>query len=271
MPAPITVRRGRSPLWEPLAHRRAFPHRTIRCKPSWRTSSQPCCHTIFSRSRSCGSWQLEPTTRAIAAEPCCSTTVRRTIAAYSPTVLRLQGDRILLRDFVPQDREPFLALEADNAMFTYMKFRIDRDSADAVRLPRLLEERHLDPRPSYNLVVEDAKGFSGWAGIDRIQGTDSGQFGWYIRSDRWGRGYATEATRLLLDFGFSVLHRAAMWATADPDNLASLRVLAKFGLADQGLTSPVDTWRGTRPRVLFTIGAEQWRTQFRGPGPSDGC
>lgn len=202
-------------------------------------------------------------TRVVLAGP--NWCVLRTIGAYSPPVLRLQGDRMVLRDFVPQDRQPFLALEADEAMFTYMKFRIDR-GWEPVRLPRLLEEAHLDPRPSYNLVVEDDKGFSGWAGIDRIEGTDSGQFGWYLRSDRWGRGYATEATRLLLDFGFLVLHRSMMWATADPDNLASLRVLEKFGLTSRGLTSPVHTWRGTRPRVLFTIDAEQWRTRFRAPG-----
>jgi hypothetical protein len=68
-------------------------------------------------------------------------------------VLSLAGDQILLRDFLPQDRKPFLALESDEAMFTYMKFRIDRGSAETV-LPRLLEEPQLDPRPSYNLVVE---------------------------------------------------------------------------------------------------------------------
>jgi RimJ/RimL family protein N-acetyltransferase len=135
-------------------------------------------------------------------------------------VLRLEENQILLRDFLPQDRKPFLALESDEAMFTYMKFRMDRGSTESV-LPRLLEEPQLDPRPSYNLVVEDAKGFSGWAGIDSLEGTGSAQLGWYLRSDRWGRGYATEATRLLLDFGFSVLHRATMWATADPENLAS--------------------------------------------------
>jgi hypothetical protein len=82
---------------------------------------------------------------------------------YCPSVLNLQGDRILLRDFLPDDREPYLALESDEAMVTYMKFRIDRGSAESVQLPRLLQEPHLDPRPSYNLVVEDAKGFSGWA------------------------------------------------------------------------------------------------------------
>jgi RimJ/RimL family protein N-acetyltransferase len=173
-------------------------------------------------------------------------------------VLTVQGEWIRLRDFLPHDRDPLLELEADDAMFTYMKFRIDRDSAESNLLPWLLEEPGLDPRLRYNLVVEDDEGFCGWAGIDRIEGVDSGQFGWYLRSDRWGRGYATEATRLLLDFGFSVLDRATMWATADPENLASIRVLEKSGLTNRGPSEPVETWRGQRPRVLFTIEAAQW-------------
>ena len=65
-------------------------------------------------------------------------------------------------------------------MFTYMKFRIERGAAESV-LPRVARvEPQLDPRPSYNLVVEDAEGFSGWAGIDSIEGTDSAQVGWYL-------------------------------------------------------------------------------------------
>jgi [ribosomal protein S5]-alanine N-acetyltransferase len=171
--------------------------------------------------------------------------------------LILQGERILLRDFVPQDRAAFLALAFDKAMFTYMKFRVDRESAESVLLPGLLDEPHLDPRPSYNLVVQDADGFCGWAGIDRISG-DSAQFGWYLRSDRWGRGYATEATKLLLDFAFNVLERSTMWATADPENLASIRVLEKSGLTNRGLSDSVPTWRGIRQRVLFTIDANAW-------------
>jgi [ribosomal protein S5]-alanine N-acetyltransferase len=182
-------------------------------------------------------------------------------------VLRLQGDRILLRDFLTQDREAFCALESDEAMFTYTKGRIGRASAESVQLPLFLEEPLLDPRPSYNLVVEDSEGFSGWAGIDRIEGTDSAQLGWYLRSDRWGRGYATEATRLLLDFGFSTLRRATMWATADPENLASIRVLEKSGLTNRGLTDPVQTWRGLRPRVLFEIEAERRRIRVDRQAP----
>ncbi len=113
-------------------------------------------------------------------------------------MLTLQGEQILLRDFLPIDRGPLLELASDEAMFTYMRFRIDRISGDSL-LAALVEEPQREPRQSYNLVVEDAEGFSGWAGIDRLEESDSAQFGWYLRSDRWGRGYATEASRILLD------------------------------------------------------------------------
>lgn len=116
-------------------------------------------------------------------------------------MLELRGQLVLLRDFLPHDRDPLIALASDEAMFTYMKFRIGRDSAESVLLPWLLEEPQLRPRLRYNLAVEDGEGFCGWAGIDRMETVDSAQFGWYLRSDRWGRGYATEAARILLDFG----------------------------------------------------------------------
>jgi RimJ/RimL family protein N-acetyltransferase len=92
--------------------------------------------------------------------------------------------------------------------------------------------------------------------------------GWYLRSGCWRRGYATEATRLLLDFGFFELQRATLWATADPENLASLRVLEKCGLTNRGLTDPGQTWRGVRSRVLFTIEAEQWSIRSDHLGPA---
>jgi uncharacterized protein (TIGR03083 family) len=61
-------------------------------------------------------------------------------------VLRLQGERIVLRDFLQHVRDSFLALESDEAMFTYMKFRVKRESAESVVLPWLLEEPDLEPR-----------------------------------------------------------------------------------------------------------------------------
>jgi [ribosomal protein S5]-alanine N-acetyltransferase len=195
----------------------------------------------------------------------------------------LKGGPIRLRDFVATDWDDLLALADDEAMFNYMKFRIDREWAER-SLAWALREQSLTPRPTYSLVVEDADGFVGLAGLGGMRETNEGlfdeylrsdtdqaEFGWYLSSGRWGRGYATEATALLLRLGFEELGRTRMYATTDPDNLASLRVLQKSGLTSEGLTDPVQTWQGERPRVLCSITAEEWRSRrAAGRSPSAG-
>lgn len=57
-----------------------------------------------------------------------------------------------------------------------------------------------------------------------------GEIGYALRADCWGQGYATEAARLLLDFGFAALVLHRIRATRDLCNLASDRVLQKLGM-----------------------------------------
>jgi [ribosomal protein S5]-alanine N-acetyltransferase len=178
-------------------------------------------------------------------------------------VLVLQGDLVRLRSFTEADREPFIEMADDEAMFRYMKFRLTREDAENKYWPWLLEQPHLGPRPTYNFVVEGADGFAGWAAIGPIRAAEDSEFGWYLRSDQWGRGYATEATRLLLEYGFTTLDRLGVYATADPENVASVRVLEKSGLTNQGHATPVTTWRGERPRLLFIMTKDRWLSMRR--------
>lgn len=178
--------------------------------------------------------------------------------------LELRGESIVLRDFRASDRRPFVALKDDEGMFEYMKFRIDEAFANQ-QVAYLLQEPHLQPRRTFNLALQtfDTE-FAGWAAIGGVTDKGEVEFGWYVRSDQWGRGYATEATDLLLGFAFGELARSRVIATADPENRASIRVLEKAGLANEGLTDPVDTWnKGPRPRLLFAISQDQWNTARR--------
>ena len=51
----------------------------------------------------------------------------------------------------------------------------------------------------------------------------------------WGKGYATEAARALLDHGFGALGLTRVIGITSPQNLASRRVLEKIGMADQAV------------------------------------
>lgn len=165
----------------------------------------------------------------------------------------------MLRDFRASDRHAFVALKDDEPMFEYMKFRIDEAFANQ-QLAYLLQECRLQPRRTFNLALQtlDTE-FAGWAAIGGMTDQGEAEFGWYLRSDQWGRGYATEATYLLLAFAFDELGRTRVIATADPENTASIRVLEKAGLAHEGVTDPVDTWnKGPRRRLLFAMSQDRW-------------
>jgi RimJ/RimL family protein N-acetyltransferase len=68
---------------------------------------------------------------------------------------------------------------------------------------------------------------------------------WYkIHKDYWGRGYASEALTKLLEFGFNELKLHRIEAGCAVDNLASIRVLEKAGMTQEGRKRKILPIRG---------------------------
>jgi RimJ/RimL family protein N-acetyltransferase len=57
------------------------------------------------------------------------------------------------------------------------------------------------------------------------------EVGWAIAGRHRGHGYATEAARALIDYGFNELHLPRVVAFTEEDNLPSRRVMEKLGMA----------------------------------------
>ena len=94
-------------------------------------------------------------------------------------------------------------------------------------------------------MVERASGLIvGGAGLRVRDWRDRrADLGYVLRRDRWGRGYTTDAVRLLVALGFELgMHRIE--ATCHPDNRASARVMEKNGLRFEGHMRHVHLVRG---------------------------
>ncbi|HZU87756.1 MAG TPA: GNAT family N-acetyltransferase [Stellaceae bacterium] len=59
--------------------------------------------------------------------------------------------------------------------------------------------------------------------------------GYALAPEAWGKGYATEAARAIIDASFLLTHAVEILATARIENLASRRVLEKCGFVHQGV------------------------------------
>jgi len=62
------------------------------------------------------------------------------------------------------------------------------------------------------------------------------EIGYFLKRSAWGRGYATEVCKRLLQFAFQELPLNEVVASIDEDNVASKKVLEKSGLIDRGRT-----------------------------------
>ena len=79
-----------------------------------------------------------------------------------------------------------------------------------------------------------------------------GDLGYAVHPDHWGKGFATEALRRILEFGFENLSLERIWATADVRNVASWRVMEKAGMEREGLMRHHPRVRGAwRDSVLY--------------------
>lgn len=61
-----------------------------------------------------------------------------------------------------------------------------------------------------------------------------GEIGYVVNPSYWGHGYATEAATLLVQFGFEKLGLHRIYATCDPRNIGSIKVLEKIGMIREG-------------------------------------
>jgi [ribosomal protein S5]-alanine N-acetyltransferase len=82
----------------------------------------------------------------------------------------------------------------------------------------------------YWAVVPAASGeLAGWVNLQYLTETDETEVGYLLDQPQWGKGYATEAARAALQFGFERFDFPQIIALVHSDNLASLRVAAKCG------------------------------------------
>ena len=81
---------------------------------------------------------------------------------------------------------------------------------------------------SYNFMIFQDKKMIGGIGLSEFN-NKSCQVGYWLGKQYWGNGFATEALKSILDFGFDHLNLEKIYAAYKNGNQGSIRVLTKCG------------------------------------------
>lgn len=87
---------------------------------------------------------------------------------------------------------------------------------------------------SWAIELKDRAGFLGMCLLRPLEGTAFICMGWRLMRQHWGQGFATEASRAVLDHAFRALAIDPVVVIVDPRNLASIRVAEKIGMRQVG-------------------------------------
>jgi RimJ/RimL family protein N-acetyltransferase len=142
--------------------------------------------------------------------------------------------RLALREWRESDRAPFASLNADPEVVRYLSGPRARARSDA-----LVDEivAHWAEQGFGLWAVERrADGaFLGFTGLSRpafqAHFTPAVEVGWRLARHAWGHGYATEAGRAALDYGFEVLDLEEIVSFTVPANDRSRRVMERLGMS----------------------------------------
>ena len=143
----------------------------------------------------------------------------------------LETPHLLLRAWTPDDAETWFNILQEDGILRYFPN------------PRPPARAKADAYIAHHLSHWQERGYGHWAVVTRA---DDQVVGWngleylpelgetevaYLLSKRvWGRGYATESTRLAIQFGFETIGLDHIIGLVHRDNIASISVLEKCGL-----------------------------------------
>lgn len=158
------------------------------------------------------------------------------MARMSLSAPTLHTARLRLRPFNDSDADALFALHSNAYVLRFWDAPPwgERSRADQfVTTCREIAEAGTGTRLAVDRVSDGA--FIGWCSLTRWNSIyASASMGYCFDDAAWGRGYATEAARALLQWAFDTLQINRVQAEADTRNAASARVLEKLGFVREG-------------------------------------
>ncbi|MEW9554527.1 GNAT family N-acetyltransferase [Nonomuraea sp. NPDC050783] len=165
----------------------------------------------------------------------------------------LTGELVRLRALEPADSEPLWRWYHDPELGVWM------DSEPPISLAQNMEKGQNRPRNTFEQMVLgiEALDDGAFVGYVALGDTDFRHGEAEVQSiaigarDRWGRGYATDALRVIARYAFEEmgLHRLTLWVVAD--NVAAVRAYTKVGFVEEGRRRESFRTRGKRHDFLM--------------------
>lgn len=179
------------------------------------------------------------------------------------TNFSFENERVILREFTKEDWLGVHRYASQEIVCRYQPWGPNSEEESKGFVEQVMKDASKEPRIRFVFAVitkEDGQ-MIGAGEINIRDATNrSGEIGYIIHPDYWGKGIATDVANQLLDYGFSALSLHRIYATCDPRNIGSSKVLEKVGMTLEGkIRENLLIKDGWRDSLLYSILEYEWR------------
>lgn len=148
-----------------------------------------------------------------------------------------ETERLILREIDYDDEQGMFELDSDPEVHRYVGNNPVQSMEQIQMVIGFIRQQYVDNGIGRWAVIEkQSNQFIGWSGLKLITDPVNGQsnfheLGYRFIKKYWGKGYATEAAKASVDYGFNTLKLNQIFAMTDVNNTVSKKVLQKTGFS----------------------------------------
>jgi [ribosomal protein S5]-alanine N-acetyltransferase len=156
-----------------------------------------------------------------------------------------ETDRLIIRTWNPQaDAEQAFYIYSDPEVTRFIITKVDSVESSENLLKRwITKSQELNNGSGFWAIIpKETEEIVGTIILIQLRDEDEQltpdyEIGWHLKKSAWGKGYASEAAKAILDYGFKTLKLPVIYSIARSENTNSLRVIQRLGMTPVGRTT----------------------------------
>ncbi len=145
----------------------------------------------------------------------------------------IKTDHLILRTWTENDIDAMAAIDQDPKVCEFLP-GIGNREATAAGVRKIMQHYEKHGFCLYAVELKSTHEMIGWTGLSipsfHAHFTPAVEIGWRLASNHWGRGYATEGAKAVINYGFNQLGLIEIVSFTVPKNSRSIRVMEKIGM-----------------------------------------
>lgn len=143
----------------------------------------------------------------------------------------LETSRLYLREFTIDDAQLLIDLNSNPNVTRYTGDGPVKDLDEAKRiLTDIIFPQYKNKMGRWAVHLKSNDEFIGWCGLKFIAEENEIDLGYRFFENHWGKGYASESAKVVMEYGVNTLKLKNIIARAAKDNAASINVIKKLGM-----------------------------------------